>query len=180
MSRHNRNFNQQPSQRPAHQQVATHPVAVEESVHEAEQDIVRVPSAATEGQSETDAMDADPDRHEAQAPITDTDPVPGETTDIPEGVDVEEFNGFEDIGTRPSRHVGRAQEMVQERAIQAPVVINRTEAEQLAYDNELVPIIPRITRMRNSVNGQWYNLVKSQEQWVPRSVAEHFRSKGLL
>jgi len=188
MSRHNRNFTQPPSQRPAHQQVATRPAAAE---GEAEQDIQKVPSAATESQSQSDAQDADSDRYEAQLPVTETDAAPGEATDLPnitgdarvETVDDvgEDFSGFEDISTRSPRHVSAvASPPPMERAIQAPVVVQRSAAEQEAHDREMEPIVPRRTQLRNYVGGQWYNLIKGQEQFVPRVVANHFREKGLI
>jgi hypothetical protein len=161
-------------------------------VEEPALDTQRVPSAATETQSESDALTADPDRHEAQPGITETDPMPGEATDLPNGDGEEtvagtdeeseaDFNGFEDIGTRGPRHVSTKQsDTALDRVVQAPVVINRSVAEQEAYDNELVPIIPRRTQMRNYVGGVWYNLIKGQEQFVPRTVADHFRDKGWL
>lgn len=190
MSRHNRNFNQSPSQRPAYQQVATRPVVAE---GESEQDIQKVPSAATTSQSESDALDADPDRHEAQPVVTATDAAPGEVSDVTEsgveesGVRVEtddageDFSGFEDIATRSPKHVSAVTAPPPpDRAIQAPVVIHRSAAEQAAHDGEMVPIIPRRTQPRNYVSGQWYNLIKGQEQFVPRVVADHFRDKGLI
>lgn len=181
MARHNRNHMQPMSQRPAHQQVSTRPVAAEE----APADISRVPSAATAAQSAADANDADPDRYQAAPGVTDTDPVSvDEPTDIvtaeddqgPDPVDDAEFAGFEDINTRP-KSVGSVKE---ERLVQAPVVINRTTAEEQEYQAELVPIIPRKTQQRNFINNTNYALVKGQEQFVPRSVADHFRDKGLI
>ena len=171
---------QQTSQRPAHQQVSTRPVAEGEVA----MDTQRVPSPATTEQSAADANAADPDRYQVQEGISDTDPLPGEPTDLPtdedpSDEDVEEFRGFEDISTRPLRKGVGAVE-AETRVIQAPLVINRSEAEQEAYDAELVPIIPRVTQQRVSINGRWYNFVKGMEQFVERSVAEHIRSKGLI
>jgi hypothetical protein len=180
MTRHNKNFNQRPSQRPAHTQVATRPAAVEEPPL----DIERVPSAATETQSQADANALDTDRYAAQPGITDTDSLVTEASDVGEdtdtGDDEEDFSDFEDIGERPPRHVSQKQGHPEERLVQAPVRINRTEVEQQEYDSELVPIIPRKTQMRNYVSGEWYNLIKGVEQFVPRSVERHFKDKGLI
>lgn len=182
MSRHNRNFSQPTSQRPAHQQVSTRPAVAEE----APLDTQRVPSAATDAQSQADAEAADPDRYEAQPDITGTDALPAEPTDTvsveeadADAADEADFGGFEDIGVRGPKSVATKDSGAQ-RVIQAPVVIHRDAVEEAAFQNELVAIVPRKTQQRNFINNTNYALVKGQEQFVPRSVADHFRDKGLI
>jgi hypothetical protein len=149
-----------------------------------------MPSSATEDQSSLDATGADQDRYTPQAGVTETDPVPGEATDVPGDVvaaeddDVETFEGFdddqtfEDLHTRQTKAtaVNAEAELVQ----RAPVRIFQNDAERDDYMAELVPIIPRRTQQRVSINGEWWNFIKGQEQFVPRSVMEHIRDKGLI
>lgn len=185
MAKKNRNSHQKPSQRPAHQQVGVRPGAAGEP----ELDISRVPSAATAAQSRDDAAEST-EFPPAKPAETDSDPLPGQVTDIgleedddsdldADGVEIdaeEEFNGFEDLNTRIHHVSQRAEPEI----AAVPLIINRTAEEQRQYDSELVPIIPRRTQMRVNIGGSWYNLVKGQEQFVPRPVADHFREKGLL
>jgi hypothetical protein len=173
------------------QQVSTRP----QSPGEAATDVTRVPSPATIAQSEDDATLADPDRYQAQPGVTDTDPIEGEATDLPmdENVDddelvdedvvdgvEEEFTGFEDISERPRRVGALPNAQARQSTTLTPTVIHRSEAEQEAYDMELVPIVPRINQQRVNIGGQWYNFIKGMEQYVPRAVADHIRSKGLI
>jgi hypothetical protein len=194
MSRHNRN----PSQRPAHQQVATRPG----SPGEASLDTERIPSPATDSQSQEDALAGDSDRYQAGPGITETDPLPGEATDVGveeaallvEDADVdgdgnedddpeeEDFGGFEDLNQRQTKKgiaSGGATKTVRAEPV-APLVIQRSVADQEEYDMELVPIIPRITQQRVNIGGEWYNFIKGMEQFVPRAVADHLRSKGII
>lgn len=197
--------NRQPSPRPATQSVSTRP----QSPGEGATDVTRVPSPATVAQAEDDADVSDPERYQAQPGVTETDPAPGEATDLPvdgelqddDAVDADaetdeaetdedaaadegaDFAGFDDISERPSRRVKASAgappnaQMVQ---TVAATVIHRSEAAQEAYMAELVPIVPRITQQRVSINGEWYNFVKGMEQYVPRAVEEHLKSKGLI
>lgn len=200
MSKHNKQNHQPRSQHPAHQQVATRPGAVKDG--EVSQDTERVPSAATESQSQVDASAADPDRYQPQDGVTETDPVPGEETDIEADNDEDEdsdkepgddedtgdddggdFQGFEDINTRPKRirregsDGGGAAVAVAERPV---IEVSRTAEEHEQYQAELVPVIPRKTQQRVNIGGEWYNFIKGIEQFVPRSVADHIRDKGLI
>lgn len=194
MSKHNRHNHQQPSQRPAQQQVAVRPESLT-TAGDVPLDTQRVPSAATDEQSQVDAAAADPDRYRPQEGVTDTDPVAGEATDLPtdenselaseddepndDAEEGDDFEGFEDINTR-TRNIRRPEESKVVAPERVRTVIDMTEEERERHAMELVPVIPRRTELRTSINGEWYNFKKGVEQFVPRAVAEHCAEKGLI
>jgi hypothetical protein len=151
---------------------------------------MRMPSAATEEQSQADVQAADPNLHLAEDVGAQTEPFPEEPTDVLEGDTGEDFQGdnseeeeeftqFEDLNTRSRGRVSMSPNDIPQEMVQ-PVRIDRDAAEQEAYDTELIPIIPRRTQMRVSINGRWFNFTKGIEQFVPRYVADHIRERGYL
>jgi hypothetical protein len=182
---------QKNSQKPAVERVAVRPRAGEVI------DTERVPSPATQEQSEQDAYVTDRDRYVGDRPADAiADPQPGEETDLVGGDDTvlgeeplidedpdleggvdeeegeEEFQGF--IEPEDS------QELVPAARAHRSRVVNTDYAALERDANTLVPIIPRRTLQRTKIGGKWYNFVKGQEQFVEKAIMEHIREKGVI
>lgn len=184
MANHNRN--QKPSQKPGQQQASTRPAAQGEGAL----DNQRIPSPATQEQSQADAENADPDRYEPRdGAFTGTDPLPGQATDvIDDGNKImtdEDDDTVDHIAEHEKLNNPPVDDTVAFAGFEEPartpvVVVDAIAQQQLQDADELVPVTPRRTVMRTKIGAKWYNFFKGQEQFVPAWVRDHLREKAVI
>lgn len=61
-----------------------------------------------------------------------------------------------------------------------PMHLQMTDVERQMHEEQLVPVIARVTQSRIRIGKQWFNLRKGQEVFVTRAQAAWFREKDLV